>query len=49
MRATVLLNYEVCANIYRQRRNHKMTEWHIFYDEIIKLPYFKEIVNFDNS
>jgi len=37
---TVMLNYEVLANIYRQRRNHKLDEWHIFCKMIDKgLPY----------
>lgn len=25
---TVMLNYEVLANIYKSRRNHKLDEWH---------------------
>ena len=36
---TVMLNYEVLANIYKSRRNHKLDEWHIFCDWIEKLPY----------
>ena len=37
---TVMLNYEVLANIYRQRRNHKLDEWHTFCDMIEeKFPY----------
>lgn len=37
---TVMLNYEVLANIYRQRRNHKLDEWHAFCKMIDKgLPY----------
>ena len=27
---TVMLNYEVLANIYRQRKDHKLDEWHDF-------------------
>lgn len=38
-RATVLLNYEVLANIYKSRRNHKLAEWHVFCDWIETLPY----------
>ena len=26
---TVTLNYEVLANIYYARRNHKLDEWHV--------------------
>ena len=36
---TVMLNYEVLANIYKSRRNHKMDEWHTFCDWIESLPY----------
>lgn len=38
-RRTVMLNYEVLANMYRSRRNHKLDEWHIFCDWIEGLPY----------
>jgi hypothetical protein len=38
-RRTVMLNYEVLANIYKSRRNHKLDEWHIFCDWIEQLPY----------
>lgn len=36
---TVMLNYEVLANIYKSRRNHKLDEWHILCDWIEELPY----------
>ena len=36
---TVMLNYEVLANIYKSRRNHKLDEWHMFCDWIEELPY----------
>ena len=36
---TVMLNYEVLANIYKSRRNHKLDEWHTFCDWISELPY----------
>lgn len=38
-RRTVMLNYEVLANIYKSRRNHKLNEWHTFCDWIEGLPY----------
>ena len=38
-RRTVMLNYEVLANIYKSRHNHKLDEWHIFCDWIDGLPY----------
>ena len=36
---TVMLNYEVLANIYKSRRNHKLDEWHMLCDWIEELPY----------
>ena len=36
---TVMLNYEVLANIYKSRRNHRLDEWHVLCDWIEKLPY----------
>lgn len=38
-RRTVMLNYEVLANMYKSRKNHKLDEWHIFCDWISALPY----------
>ena len=38
-RRTVMLNYEVLANIYKSRRNHKLDEWHTLCDRIESLPY----------
>ena len=38
-RRTVMLNYEVLANIYKSRRNHKLDEWHTLCDWIEGLPY----------
>lgn len=38
-RRTVMLNYEVLANIYKSRRNHKLDEWHTFCDWVEQLPY----------
>ena len=36
---TVMLNYEVLANIYKSRKNHKLDEWHTFCDWIERVPY----------
>ena len=36
---TVMLNYEVLANIYKSRRHHKLDEWHMLCDWIESLPY----------
>lgn len=43
----VMLNYEVLANIYRQRRNHKLDEWRDFCKWIEEnLPYSELITGF---
>lgn len=38
-RRTAMLNYEVLANIYRQRKGHKLDEWREFCKWIEQLPY----------
>lgn len=48
-RRTVMLNYEVLANIYKSRRNHKLDEWHTFCDWIEKLPYSELITGKEKS
>lgn len=41
---TIMLNYEVLANIYKSRKNHKLDEWHEFCTWIETLPYAKELI-----
>lgn len=41
---TVMLNYEVLANIYKSRRNHKLDCWHTFCDWVSELPYSELIM-----
>ena len=36
---TIELNYEVLVGIYRERKDHKLDEWHNFCDWIKGLPY----------
>ncbi len=36
---TLMLNYEVLANIYKSRRGHKLDEWKTFCEWIETLPY----------
>ena len=36
---TVHLNYETLGAMYKQRRHHKIDEWHVFCDTIKTLPY----------
>lgn len=38
-RRTVMLNYEVLANIYKSRKNHKLDEWVEFCKWVENLPY----------
>ena len=40
----VMMNFEVLANIYRQRKNHKLDEWREFCRWIESLPYAKELI-----
>ena len=35
----VMMNYEVLANIYKSRKNHKLDEWREFCKWIEALPY----------
>lgn len=48
-RRTVMLNYEVLANIYKSRKDHKLDEWHTFCDWIKGLPYSELITGKDNK
>lgn len=43
----VMLNYEVLANIYRQRKNHKLDEWREVCKWIESLPY-SELITVDS-
>ena len=40
----VMMNYEVLANIYKSRKNHKLDEWREFCKWIESLPYSELIV-----
>lgn len=46
---TVMLNYEVLANIYKSRRNHKLDEWRTFCDWIEELPYSEVITGYEED
>ena len=42
---TITMNYENILNMYRQRKNHKLTEWSkSFCDWIKTLPYAEELI-----
>lgn len=44
----VMMNYEVLANIYRQRKNHKLDEWREVCKWIESLPY-SELITVEDS
>lgn len=46
---TVMLNYEVLANMYNSRKNHKLDEWHDFCDWIKTLPYSELITRIEKN
>lgn len=39
---TITMNYEVAYNMYKQRKNHILTEWHALCEWAETLPYFRE-------
>lgn len=41
---TVMLNYEVLANIYKSRKGHRLDEWKTMLDWIEELPYSELII-----
>ena len=45
---TVMLNYENLAAMYRQRKDHKLDEWHEFCHTIEELPYSELITLKEN-
>lgn len=48
-RATLMLNYEVLANIYHSRKNHRLDEWRDFCAWIETLPYSELITGGENN
>lgn len=42
----IMMNYEVLANIYKSRKNHKLNEWLEFCKWIESLPYSDLIIGF---
>ena len=47
-KSTLMLNYEVLANIYHSRKAHKLDEWHDFCRWIESLPY-SELITGGNA
>ena len=48
-RRTVMVNYEVLANMYKSRRNHKLDEWVDFCAEIERLQHSELITKKEND
>lgn len=46
---TVMMNYEVLANIYKARKNHKLDEWKDFCYLVEALPYSELFTQLDND
>lgn len=46
--ARMTTNYRQLKTIYKQRRNHRLPDWHIFCDFIEKLPYSELITGKDD-
>ena len=46
---TVMLNYEVLANMYKSRKHHKLDEWREFCNWIEKLPYSELITGTEGA
>lgn len=42
-------NYAILRNIYFQRKNHKLIEWHEFCNWIKSLPYSKELITLGDT
>ncbi len=41
---TCSFNYENLVNMYHARKNHKLSEWHVFCDWVKTLPYAAELI-----
>lgn len=44
---TVTMNYAVLRNMYAQRQNHRLTEWHQFCDWVKRLPYAEQLITYN--
>ena len=41
-------NYTILRNIYKQRKNHRLTEWHTFCNWVTTLPYANQLILYNN-
>ena len=46
---TITMSYANLRNMYFQRRNHKLSEWHQFCDWVETLPYSKELITLEEK
>lgn len=44
---TVCTNYQTLLNMYKQRQQHRLSQWRYFCDWILQLPYFKELTGIE--
>ena len=43
--ARMTTNYRCLLNIYVQRHDHRLPEWREFCEQLLELPYFRDLVN----
>lgn len=48
-RRTIMLNYEVLHNIYKNRKDHKLDEWRYLCNDWIKGLPFNEIITLEKD
>lgn len=46
--ATMVTNYQQLKTMYKQRRFHKLKEWHVFCDWLETLPHFMELTGLES-
>lgn len=47
--AHVVTNYRQLKTMYIQRHDHRLPEWRIFCEEILKLPYFTDLTGIEKN
>ncbi len=46
---TINTNYQCLLNMYNQRKNHELPQWHEICKWILSLPYFKELTGLEGE
>ena len=49
LRAGVTTNYLQLKTMFKQRKNHRLTEWRVFLEYILTLPKFSKLIGLDNT